>query len=52
MMGIGLTEMLKVDLLSDAAARPNVARWFNEISSRPVVGEVKKAWMEYMGQVA
>jgi hypothetical protein len=33
-----VTNMLKNDVLTNAAARPNVARWYQDISSR-------KSWL-------
>ena len=50
MYGIAVNTIFGFGVLSDEAARPNVARWFNDITTRPVVIEVKKTWYEYMGR--
>ena len=44
MWGMALSVRGKIDILHDASARPNVARWMNEITTRKSVIEVGEEW--------
>ena len=50
MMGIALGVIIERDILGNEEERPNVARWFKNILSRPAVVDVKKEWIEYLKQ--
>ena len=52
MYGSGLAMIFKMEIMTDAAKRPNVARWFTDITSRPAWLETKRDWLVYMGHPA
>ena len=48
--GTSLSVIFGINVMNDAEKRPNVARWFAEISSRLTWKETKKEWFAYMGR--
>ena len=49
MYGSSLSMFFGIELLSDKEKRPNVARWFDDITSRQSWLETKKEWLALMG---
>ena len=48
--GTSLSVMCKSHMLIDEAARPNVARWYKDITSRPAFFQARKEWFAYVGR--
>jgi glutathione S-transferase len=45
--GYALKALYQIDLLEDESKRPNVVRWWREITARPAWIEARDEWVVY-----
>jgi hypothetical protein len=51
MYGYALKALYQIDLLEDESKRPNVARWWKEITSRPAWVETRDEYVAYRNAI-